>query len=81
MQPTLYLTADGAATYLGGQIHPRTLTRWARENRIPAFAMGDGLRRLWRFRASDLDAWMEERKTACQEVADTSSREVNEATI
>ena len=35
-------------------IHPKTLQRQARAGTVPAFRIGD----LWRFRASDLDAWV-----------------------
>ena len=41
-----------AAEYL--RIHPRTLTRMARNGEIPSIQIG----RLWRFRQSDLDAWL-----------------------
>lgn len=46
------LTAVEAARLL--QIHPKTLQRMARQGRIPAKRIGD----LWRFRASELDAWL-----------------------
>jgi excisionase family DNA binding protein len=35
-------------------LHPKTLMRMARENRIPAFHVG----RYWLFRASLLDQWL-----------------------
>jgi nitrogen PTS system EIIA component len=44
-----------AAHYL--RVHPRTLTRMARDGEIPAIPIG----RQWRFRKSDLDAWLESR--------------------
>lgn len=44
--------SETAAAYL--QIHPRTLTRMARNGEIPGFQIGTH----WRFRASDLDEWM-----------------------
>ena len=43
-------TVDAAALL---QIHPKTLERWAREGRLPAHDLGR-----WRFRASELDAWL-----------------------
>lgn len=52
-----FLTADEAAVYLGG-LNSRTVTRWARENYIPAYPIGEGKRRLWRFLQDDLEAWM-----------------------
>ena len=54
---TKFLTAEDAATYLGG-LNPRTVTRWAREGYVPAFPIGEGKRRLWRFRQADLEVWM-----------------------
>ena len=46
------LDSDEAAAFL--KIHPKTLQRMARQGRVPAFRIGD----LWRFRASELDAWL-----------------------
>ena len=44
------------------QIHPKTLQRLARKGEIRAMRIG----KLWRFRASDLDAWVHLRlKLAC----------------
>jgi len=45
------LSTKEAANLL--QIHPRTLTRMARNSEISALQIG----RHWRFRASDLDKW------------------------
>jgi len=58
---TKFLTAEDAATYLGG-LNSRTVTRWAREGYLPAFPIGEGKRRLWRFLKADLDAWMISRR-------------------
>ena len=44
-----------AAQYL--QVHPRTITRMAKRGEIPAIHLG----RLWRFRKTDLDRWLESR--------------------
>ena len=57
-----FLTAEDAAAFLGG-LNARTLTRWAREGYIPAFPIGEGKRRLWRFLRTDLEAWMITRRT------------------
>ena len=56
-----YLTPDEAAAHLGG-IDPRTLTKWARQKKVPAYPVGDGKRRLWRFKADELDRWMAEQR-------------------
>jgi excisionase family DNA binding protein len=47
------LNSEEAAELL--KIHPKTLQRMARMGRLPAKRIGD----LWRFRASDLDRWMQ----------------------
>jgi excisionase family DNA binding protein len=59
-----FLTPTEASEFLGG-INSRTLTRWAREGYLPAFPVGEGKRRLWRFLESDLEAWMKGRRTGC----------------
>jgi excisionase family DNA binding protein len=46
------IDADEAAKLL--EVHPKTVKRLAAEGIIPAMRIG----RLWRFRASLLDAWM-----------------------
>ena len=57
-----FLTSDEAAEFLGG-LNSRTVTRWAREGYLPAFPVGEGKRRLWRFLESDLEQWMFSRRT------------------
>jgi len=47
------LDCAGAAAVLGG-LHPKTVERWAREGRIPAYHYF----RHWKFRASELEVWM-----------------------
>ncbi|MFZ3246812.1 MAG: helix-turn-helix domain-containing protein [Candidatus Acidiferrales bacterium] len=47
------LDCSAAADVLGG-LHPKTVERWAREGRIPAYRYF----RHWRFRVSDLEIWM-----------------------
>ena len=48
-----FLDCAAAAAVLGG-LHPKTVERWAREGRIPAYRYF----RNWRFRVSDLEVWM-----------------------
>jgi excisionase family DNA binding protein len=59
---TGFFDAEQAAIHLGG-INHRTVTRWAREGYLPAYPVGEGMRRLWRFRRADLDQWMLSRRT------------------
>jgi excisionase family DNA binding protein len=57
-----FLDATQAAEYLGG-LNPRTVIKWAREGYLPAYPIGEGKRRLWRFLESDLERWMLARQT------------------
>ena len=50
-----FLDSRQAAALL--QIHPKTLQRLARKGEIRAMRVG----KLWRFRASDLHAWVDSR--------------------
>ncbi|MDT7811001.1 MAG: hypothetical protein QOJ42_917 [Acidobacteriaceae bacterium] len=54
---TSFLNAEQAAQFLGG-LNARTVTRWAREGYLPAYPLGEGKRRLWRYLRADLAAWM-----------------------
>jgi hypothetical protein len=54
--------------------HPRTLTRWAREGYIPAYPIGEGKRRLWRFRRHDLEDWMLGRRSGPAPFASDADR-------
>jgi excisionase family DNA binding protein len=53
LTPEPLLDCKRAAIVLGG-VHPKTVERWAREGRIPAYR----LFRKWRFRMSELEVWM-----------------------
>ncbi len=57
-----FLTAEEAAAFLGG-LNSRTVARWAREGYLPAYPIGEGKRRLWRFLKADLEQWMLSRRT------------------
>jgi excisionase family DNA binding protein len=57
-----FLDAEQAAVFLGG-LNSRTVTRWAREGYLPAYPIGEGKRRLWRFLETDLERWMLSRGT------------------
>lgn len=57
-----FLTPHEAADFLAG-VNPRTIRRWAREGYLPAYPIGEGKRRLWRFRRSDLEGWLVARRT------------------
>jgi len=48
---TTAYTAEQIAKYL--KLHPYTIRRLARENKIPAFRVGGQ----WRFRKDEIDKW------------------------
>ena len=68
-----FLDPEQAAVFLGG-LNSRTVTRWAREGYLPAYPIGEGKRRLWRFLESDLEQWMLSRRTG-QVPSDSDSAE------
>ena len=53
MEQDTLLNVKQVAQYL--QLKPSTIYSWAQGGRIPAFKIG----RTWRFRRTDLDAWLE----------------------
>ena len=54
------LTPAGAAAYL--ELDVKTITRWARLGYLPAYPMGEGKRKFWRFLESELAEWLLARK-------------------
>ena len=57
--PEPYVSAQEAARFIS--VNPKTLMRLARAGLVPAHALGDGVRRRWRFLKTELDAWMQAR--------------------
>ena len=57
--PERFVNSAVAANFLS--IQRRQLLHLARESKLPAYPIGDGQRRLWLFRLSDLAKAMEER--------------------
>jgi hypothetical protein len=51
-----YVSVDKAARYL--DMKPKTLLQKARQGLVPAYPWGDGPRKIWRFKISQLDDWM-----------------------
>jgi len=60
-EPERFVDSVVAAKFLS--IQRRQLLELARAGKIPAYPIGDGQRRLWRFRLSDLAKAMEQRMT------------------
>ena len=52
-----WLDTTGVAAMLG--VHARTVTTLARNGQLPAHRLG----KLWRFKRSDVDAWLEGRSS------------------
>jgi excisionase family DNA binding protein len=61
------LNTEEAASYL--RIHPRTLTRMARDGEIPGLQIG----RHWRFRRADLDAWVDSKVSSAAKLTALSA--------
>ncbi len=53
-----WISIVDAASYLGVKVV--TLRKWIKENKIPAHKIG----KLWKFKKSELDAWVESGKSA-----------------
>ena len=51
-----WLTLNEAASYL--RIHPRTLSLWARQGKVPAHKLSGTKRCVWRFLEKELDAML-----------------------
>jgi excisionase family DNA binding protein len=51
-----WLTVQEAAAYL--KVKPRTLSRWAREKKVPAHSLSGLERNVWRFQKIELDAML-----------------------
>ncbi|MEI9980915.1 MAG: helix-turn-helix domain-containing protein [Edaphobacter sp.] len=60
--PEPYLNAASAAKHLS--ISAKKLLTMARTGQIPAHGIGYGQRKMWRFRVSELDLWMQTEVTS-----------------
>jgi hypothetical protein len=54
--PEPFVDAEEAGNFL--QLQPRRLLQLARQGKVPAYPIGDGTRKVWRFRLSDLASAM-----------------------
>jgi hypothetical protein len=59
LAPEPFVDAEKAAIFL--DLTPRRLQELAREGKLPAHPLGDGLRRRWRFRLTELASSMQAR--------------------
>jgi hypothetical protein len=51
-QPEPFVDAEEAGNFL--QLQPRRVLQLARQGKLPAYPLGDGIRKVWRFRLSEL---------------------------
>lgn len=51
-EPEPFVDAEQAGNFL--QLQPRRVLQLARQGKLPAYPIGDGTRKVWRFRLSDL---------------------------
>lgn len=61
------LTSEEAAAIL--KIHPKVLERMAQRGEVPGFKLG----KFWRYRASDLESWIESKVTKARQPSDNKS--------
>jgi hypothetical protein len=55
-QPERFVDAEVAGNFL--QLQPRRILQLARQGKLPACPIGDGIRKVWRFRLSELTTAM-----------------------
>jgi excisionase family DNA binding protein len=53
-----YINIDEAADYLG--VKPATIRTWIKSRNLPAHRVG----KLWKFKRSEIDAWVESGKSS-----------------
>lgn len=71
MESERWVTVDDVATHLG--VTRDSIYRWMGGKSLPAHQVG----RRWRFRLSEVDAWIESGKAASEVVDDESTRDKN----
>ena len=70
-----FVDAKKAAKFLN--LRPRRLLELAREASIPAYPIGNGQRRIWRFRLSEIALAFVERAVKCNHAAVRTRRETH----
>jgi excisionase family DNA binding protein len=70
-----WMTAVEAAQYL--KVKKRSLLLWARQKKVPAYALSGTKRRVWRFRKEDLDrALLSKSVVSCEPLTVLKERKV-----
>jgi excisionase family DNA binding protein len=77
MEP--YIEAGRAADYLS--MSRKTLLKKARMGRLPAHPIGDGRKKMWRFRLSELDRWMQAEVTSGSDGGRSKERDIFYETV
>ncbi len=70
-----FVDATKAAEFLN--LRPRRLLQLAREGSIPAYPVGNGQRRIWRFRLSELASVLISRAVNCNDAAVRTRKETH----
>jgi hypothetical protein len=68
-----FVDAETAAEFLS--LRPRRVLELARQGLIPAYPLGEGLRRVWRFRLSELASAICERGVNCRRQSSAPGQE------
>jgi hypothetical protein len=67
-----YVDAHRAASFLA--MPRRTLLDLARGGKLPGYLVGSGQRRMWKFRISELESWMQTEVNSTQRLRPCSRR-------
>jgi len=73
MEIEQFVDADKAADFL--KLRPRRVLELARNGSIPAYPIGSGQRRVWRFRLSEIASALAARAVKCSDAAVRTRRE------
>ncbi len=65
-----FVDADRAAAFL--DMRRKTLLNLARKGNIPGHPVGSGLRKMWKFRISELESWMQTEVNSAQRLRSCS---------
>jgi predicted DNA-binding transcriptional regulator AlpA len=67
-----FVDADRAATFLA--MRRKTLLDLTRKGKLPGHPVGDGVRKTWKFRISELESWMQSEVHSRQRLRPCSRR-------
>ncbi len=70
-----FVDATKAAEFVN--LRPRRLLQLAREGCVPAYPVGNGQRRVWRFRLSEIASALAARGVKCSDAAVRTRRETH----